>query len=138
MDRRSRAKDDLDDRDGRRRLDDRRRDRVDDPRRRDYDPRYPRDYIDRDRRRDDRRPRRYDDYDIRDPYYDDPYSRGYENSQCRSRYANITTCANILHECVVLDLDRPVDLLTTTEIEHTTCEREIPIMLTMVRSLLHA
>ncbi|RLU21248.1 hypothetical protein DMN91_005621 [Ooceraea biroi] len=86
LDRRVRGKEDLDERDGRRRPDDRRRD---DPRRRDardYDPRYSRDprdprerdYMDRERRRDDRRSRRYDDYD-RDPYrrdyYDDPYGR---------------------------------------------------------------
>lgn len=90
MDRRVRGKEDLDERDGRRRPDDRRRDRGDDPRRRDrdtrdYDARYSRDprdreYMDRDRRRDGR-PRRYDDYDIRDPYrrdyYDDPYGRRY-------------------------------------------------------------
>jgi len=91
LDRRVRGKEDLDERDSRRRPDDRRRD---DPRRRDrdareYDPRYPRDprdsrerdYMDRERRRDDRRSRRYDDYDIRDPYrrdyYDDPYGRRY-------------------------------------------------------------
>ncbi|XP_076654050.1 endoplasmic reticulum export factor secretory 16 isoform X2 [Halictus rubicundus] len=93
IERRNKPKDDLDERDSRRRPpDDRRRDRVDDVRRRereirDYDPRYPwdRNYVDRDRRRDDRRPRRYDDYDIRDPYYDDPYSRGSRPSS-RSSY----------------------------------------------------
>nr|XP_012218206.1 PREDICTED: uncharacterized protein LOC105669692 isoform X2 [Linepithema humile] len=103
MDRRVRGKEDLDERDGRRRPDvgvDRRR--GDDPRRRDardpYDSRYPRDprdtrdrdYMDRERRRDDRRPRRYDDYDIRDPYrrdpyYDDPYGRSSRPSS-RSSY----------------------------------------------------
>ncbi|XP_036143891.1 uncharacterized protein LOC105832660 isoform X2 [Monomorium pharaonis] len=98
MDRRIRGKEDMDERDGRRRSDDRRRDRGDDPRRRDrdprdYDARYSRDprdreYIDRDRRRDDRRSRRYDDYD-RDPYrrdyYDDPYGRSSRPSS-RSSY----------------------------------------------------
>ncbi|XP_071571026.1 uncharacterized protein Sec16 isoform X1 [Temnothorax nylanderi] len=95
MDRRVRGKEDVDERDGRRRPDDRRR--VDDPRRRDprdYDARYSRDprdreYVDRDRRRDDRRPRRYDDYDIRDQfrreYYDDPYGRSSRPSS-RSSY----------------------------------------------------
>ncbi|XP_026825844.1 uncharacterized protein LOC113562050 isoform X3 [Ooceraea biroi] len=96
LDRRVRGKEDLDERDGRRRPDDRRRD---DPRRRDardYDPRYSRDprdprerdYMDRERRRDDRRSRRYDDYD-RDPYrrdyYDDPYGRSSRPSS-RSSY----------------------------------------------------
>ncbi|XP_011879945.1 PREDICTED: uncharacterized protein LOC105568691 isoform X2 [Vollenhovia emeryi] len=99
MDRRARGKEDVDEREGRRRPDDRRRDRGDDPRRRDrdprdYDARYSRDprdreYIDRDRRRDDRRPRRYDDYDVRDPYrrdyYDDPYGRSSRPSS-RSSY----------------------------------------------------
>lgn len=87
IDRRVRGKEDLDERDSRRRSqDDRRRD---DPRRRDrdsrdYDPRLLRErdyYMERERRRDDRRPRRYDDYDMRDPYrrdyYDDPYGRRY-------------------------------------------------------------
>ncbi|XP_077272641.1 endoplasmic reticulum export factor secretory 16 isoform X2 [Temnothorax americanus] len=95
MDRRVRGKEDVDERDGRRRPDDRKR--VDDPRRRDprdYDARYSRDprdreYVDRDRRRDDRRPRRYDDYDIRDQYrreyYDDPYGRSSRPSS-RSSY----------------------------------------------------
>ncbi|XP_050456313.1 protein transport protein Sec16A isoform X4 [Cataglyphis hispanica] len=94
MDRRVRGKEDLDERDGRRRpQDDRRRE---DPRRRDrdprdYDARYSRDprdkdYIDRERRR----PRRYDhDYDIRDPYrrdyYDDLYGRSSRPSS-RSSY----------------------------------------------------
>ncbi|XP_011256769.1 uncharacterized protein LOC105251566 isoform X2 [Camponotus floridanus] len=95
MDRRVRGKEDLDERDGRRRLqDDRRRE---DPRRRDrdprdYDARYSRDprdprdkdYMDRERRR-----RRYDDYDIRDSYrrdyYDDPYGRSSRPSS-RSSY----------------------------------------------------
>ncbi|XP_018404062.1 PREDICTED: uncharacterized protein LOC108780757 isoform X3 [Cyphomyrmex costatus] len=99
MDRRIRGKEDLDERDSKRRPDDRRRDRGDDPRRRDrdlrdYDARYPRDprdreYIDRERRRDDRRSRRYEDYDIRDSYrrdyYDDPYGRSSRPSS-RSSY----------------------------------------------------
>ncbi|KAG5306835.1 SC16A protein, partial [Acromyrmex insinuator] len=101
MDRRIRGKEDLDERDSRRRPDDRRRDRGDDrdPRRRDrdprdYDARYSRDprdreYMDRERRRDDRRSRRYEDYDIRDPYrrdyYDDPYGRSSRPSS-RSSY----------------------------------------------------
>ncbi|XP_018368875.1 PREDICTED: uncharacterized protein LOC108764951 isoform X3 [Trachymyrmex cornetzi] len=97
MDRRIRGKEDLDERDSRRRPDDRRR--GDDPRRRDrdprdYDARYSRDprdreYMDRERRRDDRRSRRYEDYDIRDPYrrdyYDDPYGRSSRPSS-RSSY----------------------------------------------------
>ncbi|XP_029677547.1 uncharacterized protein LOC115244220 [Formica exsecta] len=94
MDRRVRGKEDLDERDGRRRpQDDRRRE---DPRRRDrdprdYDARYSRDprdkdYVDRERRR----PRRYDhDYDIRDSYrrdyYDDLYGRSSRPSS-RSSY----------------------------------------------------
>ncbi|XP_072764832.1 uncharacterized protein Sec16 isoform X2 [Anoplolepis gracilipes] len=96
MDRRVRGKEDLDERDGRRRpQDDRRRE---DPRRRDrdsrdYDARYSRDprdprdkdYMDRERRR----PRRYDDYDMRDSYrrdyYDDIYGRSSRPSS-RSSY----------------------------------------------------
>ncbi|CAL1681823.1 unnamed protein product [Lasius platythorax] len=91
MDRRVRGKEDLDERDGRRRpQDDRRRE---DPRRRDprdYDARYSRDprdkdYMDRERRR----PRRYDDYDTRDSYrrdyYDDLYGRSSRPSS-RSSY----------------------------------------------------
>ncbi|XP_020290627.1 uncharacterized protein LOC109858109 isoform X2 [Pseudomyrmex gracilis] len=68
VDRRIRGKEDPDERDGRRRLDDRRKDR--------------------DRRRDDRRPRRYNDYDIKDPYrrdHDDRYGRGSRPSS-RSSY----------------------------------------------------
>lgn len=79
--RRNRMKDEIDDRDGRRR--DGRRDRPEDLRVKDakaYEMRYARDtdYRDNRRRRDDRR-RHYDDFDSRDPYrrdyYEDNYSR---------------------------------------------------------------
>lgn len=122
----------MDERDGRRRPEDRRKERDDVRRRdrevRDYDSRYSRDreYLDRDRRRDERRSRRYDDYDIRDPYrreyYDDPYSRGY---LLISFYIKIVEYRVSLIVYLYLDLGHPVDLLTTTEIENIICEQEI-------------
>ncbi|XP_058802718.1 uncharacterized protein LOC131670805 isoform X2 [Phymastichus coffea] len=96
-DRRGRIKpDELEDRDCRRRLEERRRDRSADPRHverssREYDPRYPkdlreRDYHEREGRRRDGRGRRYPEYDSRESFSSRPSSRSSYNERERDHY----------------------------------------------------